>query len=96
MQYEQLYCNMARVQQKEVTIAIQDIVPQERSLHETRKCNATRPLVSQEQSRRNSNAKKEVSFNTQNCVVRPVKAKILALRRKCLAIHKIVSQDILI
>ena len=30
------------------------------------------------------------------CVARPVKVKIPALRRKCLAIHRIVSQDSLI
>ena len=38
-------------------------------------------------------AMKEVTCNTQNCVARAVKAKIQTLRRKCLAIHRTVSQD---
>ena len=92
-QYRPLYRRKAEVQREEETVAIQYIVSQERNLQGMRKYIATRLGVSQDRSEAEIPAQKEMSCNTQDCIARSAREEILALRRTCTAIQKIVSQD---
>ena len=95
-QYRPLYRRKAEVQQEEETIAIQYIVSQERNLQGIRKYIATQLGVSQDRLEAEIPAQKEMSCNTQDCIARLAREEILALRRTCIAIQKIVSQDSLL
>ena len=95
-QYWPLYRRKAEVQQEEETVTIQYIVSQERNLQGMRKYIATRLGVSQDRSEAEIPTQKEMSCNTQDCIARSAREKILVLRRTCIAIHKIVSQDSLL
>ena len=95
-QYRPLYSRKAEVQQEEESVAIQYIVSQERDLQGMRKYIETRLGVSQDLSEAEIPAQKEMSCNTQDCIARSAGEEILVLRRTCIAIQKIVSQDSLL
>ena len=95
-QYRPLYRKKAEVQREEETVAIQNIVSQESNLQGMRKYIATRLGVSQDRSEAEIPAQKEMYCNTQDCIARLAREEILELRRTCIAIQNIVSQDILL